>query len=788
MDLLGERDADAWPLDRDPLLLETSVPGIFAAGDVRHGSIERVASSVGAGSPRKGRTPSAAAGAVVRSGRRVSLADCAGWCASSRGGVLARDAGKPDPRCGSSSTAWTRRDGAARLRTPTAPLAVRDDLLTPIPGDNPAGVDLRYELYDIVREARREEIDVPTGGWDHPRKTADWDLVAKETSQALATRSKDIQLAVWLVEATYHRESFEGFAAAVRMTAQLLERFWDHLYPELEDGDPEARIAPLEWLGSDKHPLCRAIRLAPITANGLTIFEFRDARAVGFELAVNATPKAWYQQRSADLAAALDALGMLDRVGAEKFGRDAPGYSELRKSIEEVQAVILELLGRKLTREPDPVDAAELPSGTVDARPPATKPSLEDAPGEDVRFTVYRPAVVQPAEWYPLLAFAHKADGAPDSDGRDPEAAVAHQAAQVLEGRINEFRRLIQDSSYALPREGTITFVPAIPGFEFNPPRRSFQWRESVHREEFRLRASSHLDGQTARGTMTVYHGVIILAEMALTIRVDSSHRGDAAETSQKHVQASPFRKIFASYSHRDLEIVRQFERYAAGVGDRYLRDLTELRAGEDWNDRLLELIRDADILQLFWSWNALSSRFVRQEWEYALSLERANFIRPTYWEDPMPSTPDGTLPPDALRRLHFQKIALSPWRTVHPTATTCCANCGADVAEGARFCARCGMLLVTEVMPAPSAGAQTARPRLDDGPVPTRQWEVPRVARSSPSAADVAPVPEIPASRAASSAPVPAGGRRVAAIVALLVAILGLVGIVWLVARAIKT
>lgn len=39
-----------WPLDRPPLLLETSMPGIFAAGDVRHGSIKRVASSVGEGS------------------------------------------------------------------------------------------------------------------------------------------------------------------------------------------------------------------------------------------------------------------------------------------------------------------------------------------------------------------------------------------------------------------------------------------------------------------------------------------------------------------------------------------------------------------------------------------------------------------------------------------------------------------------------------------------------------------------------------------------------------------
>src|SRR5262249_6028029 len=48
-DMVSER-GQPWPLDRDPFLLETSVPGIFAAGDVRHGSIKRVASSVGAGS------------------------------------------------------------------------------------------------------------------------------------------------------------------------------------------------------------------------------------------------------------------------------------------------------------------------------------------------------------------------------------------------------------------------------------------------------------------------------------------------------------------------------------------------------------------------------------------------------------------------------------------------------------------------------------------------------------------------------------------------------------------
>ncbi len=41
---------NGWPLERDPFLLETSMPGVFAAGDVRHGSVKRVASSVGEGS------------------------------------------------------------------------------------------------------------------------------------------------------------------------------------------------------------------------------------------------------------------------------------------------------------------------------------------------------------------------------------------------------------------------------------------------------------------------------------------------------------------------------------------------------------------------------------------------------------------------------------------------------------------------------------------------------------------------------------------------------------------
>ena len=40
----------AWPLSRPPLPFETNLPGVFAAGDVRYGSVKRVAGAVGEGS------------------------------------------------------------------------------------------------------------------------------------------------------------------------------------------------------------------------------------------------------------------------------------------------------------------------------------------------------------------------------------------------------------------------------------------------------------------------------------------------------------------------------------------------------------------------------------------------------------------------------------------------------------------------------------------------------------------------------------------------------------------
>lgn len=284
---------------------------------------------------------------------------------------------------------------------------------------------------------------------------------------------------------------------------------------------------------------------------------------------------------------------------------------------------------------------------------------------ENVQFTVYRPGVVRPARWYPLLAFAHLSERRPDApeDEPDPIAEVARQARLALAEKLEAYQDVRQESRQAVPREGELTFVPAMPGIEFNPPRRSFFWQESVHREEFKLRASAEMDGRTARGCLTVFLGSIILAEVSLNIRVASGPREASPASPMETARSRPYRKIFASYSHQDMQIVAEFERYANALGDRYLRDWIDLRAGEDWNDRLGGMIDEADVFQLFWSSSSMRSRFVRQEWEYALSLERQNFVRPVYWEEPLPASDTENLPPDELRRLHFQRILVAGGR-----------------------------------------------------------------------------------------------------------------------------
>ena len=288
---------------------------------------------------------------------------------------------------------------------------------------------------------------------------------------------------------------------------------------------------------------------------------------------------------------------------------------------------------------------------------------------ENVQFTVFRPTSLVPATWHTLLVFAHLSEKRSSaSEEPDPIEEVRRQAQAILGDSAAHSQQTV-DSGEPIPRDGELTIVPRAEDIEFNPPRRSFLWTdENVHREEFRLRAAATLPDGMVRGRVSVFLGSLIIAEIALTLKVNR-----AAATTQvdiEHEAARPYRKIFASYSRHDAAIVAEYSDYARAMGDRYLQDVVELRSGERWEPRLEEFIRQADVFQLFWSWNAMASTNVSKEWQYALAINRRAFVRPVYWDDPFPKRAD--LPPPELLALNFERIRprRQPPRAVSPATS----------------------------------------------------------------------------------------------------------------------
>jgi len=93
-------------------------------------------------------------------------------------------------------------------------------------------------------------------------KTSDWGAVISLSIEAITRKSKDLQIAVWLGEAWVHLGGLAGFSQSIRLCDGLCERFWETLFPALEDGGAESRTNLLDWLDDVS---ARELRQIPLT-------------------------------------------------------------------------------------------------------------------------------------------------------------------------------------------------------------------------------------------------------------------------------------------------------------------------------------------------------------------------------------------------------------------------------------------------------------------------------------------------------------------------------------------
>jgi type VI secretion system protein ImpA len=139
-------------------------------------------------------------------------------------------------------------------------------LLQPISEDAPSGISLRpLGVYDEVKALRTTESADSMVGTLRPGefKTAQWGKVVSTCVKELSTRSKDLQLAVWLAEALVRVHGFRGLLRGLEFILALNQRFFPTYYPPIEDGGLDMRAGRLSEL---ERLLAQAVDNSAMTA------------------------------------------------------------------------------------------------------------------------------------------------------------------------------------------------------------------------------------------------------------------------------------------------------------------------------------------------------------------------------------------------------------------------------------------------------------------------------------------------------------------------------------------
>lgn len=315
-----------------------------------------------------------------------------------------------------------------------------DAILTPMPGDNPSGEDLRYSpLYEEIKEARRADDPFDRGDWQREVKKSEWDKVIQASVVALTQKSKDLQIAAWLTEGLIQKSGFGGLLSGLQIINGFLTRFWDTVYPRIEEDDLEYRAAPLEFLNEK---IWMTVKEAPVTDPAATAghswFKWKESREVGYEAdirnrygdvdeakrkardervaegklaaedfdaAVSQSSVTFYRAVAGELTQCREEFQKLDATVDEKFGKAAPRLAELKAAIEECEQLVFKFLKDKGGAEPIPEHKTEADSSHRESK----AATVHEASTAETETSVPSPRISMSSA--PVMAYSESADG-----------------------------------------------------------------------------------------------------------------------------------------------------------------------------------------------------------------------------------------------------------------------------------------------------------------------------------------------------------------------------------------
>ncbi|HNX30117.1 MAG TPA: type VI secretion system protein TssA [Holophaga sp.] len=282
-------------------------------------------------------------------------------------------------------------------------------LLAPISLPRPGGTDLGYSPeFDEVRRLREgEDATLAQGEWIRELQSPQWPRVREVCETLLETRTKDLQVACWYLEALSRLEGFPGLSFGLEVLEGLLVRYWEADPPALFPAEPEERIARLEWL-NDGRRMTTMIGGIPMTSpetGGLSWLRWEESRLVenlglrdpkarqeavsegklageAWDKAAQASGQGFYLRLLEQVQHAQARLGAFRQRLDQCLAGDAPSLAPMSEALEGCAALASRMSMRVNpgTREKDLRPEAVAPDREADAPPvPGTISSRREA-------------------------------------------------------------------------------------------------------------------------------------------------------------------------------------------------------------------------------------------------------------------------------------------------------------------------------------------------------------------------------------------------------------------------
>jgi len=285
-------------------------------------------------------------------------------------------------------------------------------LLAALPGDNPAGVDLRtdpspgspyYAIKDARSAARAAERQMVLGEDEASGNPPDWRPVLEYATSALTEKSKDLEIAAYLIEASVRQHGFAGLRDGFRLTRELVEKYWEVLYPLPDEDGMATRVASLAGLNGVEAEGTLIIPIAKVAlteANGegslsqvhyqqaLALSKITDTKLRDRKISQGAIPLETFQQAIAasspqfygtlvqDLVQCQEEFTKLCTTLDARCNGDAPPASNIKTALASFLDVVKDVARGKL-------DAAPANNGAGATHKSSGPPGVA-APGQSV--------------------------------------------------------------------------------------------------------------------------------------------------------------------------------------------------------------------------------------------------------------------------------------------------------------------------------------------------------------------------------------------------------------------